>query len=429
MLKKLLALILVLIFIPMSAMAGWVTLSMQKDKLQDTSTEAAARFEALQQLMESLQLEMQITDLEIQLATMKEDAAALAAAESEKAALLQEIAELSALIMMSMESMQTTLQQQAATLRAEIDALEIALAENEAQQQELQARYEEYLLSSALRASAKGFISEVTVYVMLDDNNAISALYVDASKETPFMGSRCGEDEAFLSQFIGKTGPLTLGVDVDALSSATFTSNAVVTAINSLFATSAAPAEVMTGTARGFQSEVTVTMTVEEGVIVDFAVDASGETLGFGTRCGEDAAFLTQFIGKKATPDLGEGIDALSGATITSNAVIEAANAAIGVSQAVVDIPSEYTASAKGLLSDVQVTVTVDESGYITDIAVDASGETQAIAHPCTEIDFLSQFIGRSGPFTDVDVVTGATFTSNAVINAVNSLYEEGVIK
>jgi Na+-translocating ferredoxin:NAD+ oxidoreductase RnfG subunit len=57
-------------------------------------------------------------------------------------------------------------------------------------------------------------------------------------------------------------------------------------------------------------------------------------------------------------------------------------------------------------------------------MTVDASGETQAIAKPCTEEAFLSQFIGKKGPFT-ADVVTGATFTSNAVINAVNSLFGE----
>ena len=36
---------------------------------------------------------------------------------------------------------------------------------------------------------------------------------------------------------------------------------------------------------------------------------------------------------------------------------------------------------------------------------------------------FLSQFIGKKGPFEGADVVSGATFTSNAVINAVNSLF------
>ena len=61
--------------------------------------------------------------------------------------------------------------------------------------------------------------------------------------------------------------------------------------------------------------------------------------------------------------------------------------------------------------------------GTIATMAVDASGETAAIAGPCTEEAFLSQFVGKAGPFEGIEVVAGATFTSNAVIEAVNSLF------
>ena len=272
-----------------------------------------------------------------------------------------------------------------------------------------------------LTASAKGLLSDVKVTVTLNEDGTIATMTVDASGETAAIATPCTE-EAFLSQFIGKAGPFE-GVEVVA--GATFTSNAVITAVNSLFpAEEAAPAgEEKTGKAQGFQSEVTVTLTVADGVITGIKVDSTGETTGFGTRCGEDEAFLNQFIGKKATPDLGEGIEALSGATVTSGAVVEAANAAIGVAVEEVELPAELTASAKGLLSDVKVTVTLNEDGTIATMVVDASGETAAIATPCTEEAFLSQFIGKAGPFEGAEVVTGATFTSNAVIEAVNSLF------
>lgn len=83
------------------------------------------------------------------------------------------------------------------------------------------------------------------------------------------------------------------------------------------------------------------------------------------------------------------------------------------------------TASAKGLLSYVSVTVDIKDDGTITNISVDCSGETSFIVEGCTEYEFLSQFIGRSGPFTDIDTVAGATHASNAIIEAVNSLYSE----
>ena len=82
------------------------------------------------------------------------------------------------------------------------------------------------------------------------------------------------------------------------------------------------------------------------------------------------------------------------------------------------------TGTAKGLFSDVVVTVVLDAEGAIAEITVDCSGET-VIAKPCAGKDFLSQFIGRKGPFAEVDAVSGATHTSNAVLEAINSIFGE----
>ena len=48
------------------------------------------------------------------------------------------------------------------------------------------------------------------------DNGTITALTVDASGETAGFGQKCGEED-FTAQFIGKTLPVTLGEDVDAV--------------------------------------------------------------------------------------------------------------------------------------------------------------------------------------------------------------------
>lgn len=289
-----------------------------------------AAYDALLKEKDALLLEMQIVELELQLSAVREDEAALTEAEAKKAALQNEINLLTGQAVQAIGSAITALEAEAGSIRAQIDNLGASLEENAALQADLAARYKECMEIGAPHASAKGFLSDVTVYLLLDDAGAITALHVDASRETPFIGSRCGEDQPFLSQFIGKTGPFTLWTDVDALAGATYTSKAVVNAINSFF-----PAE-------------------EEPV------------------------------------------------------------------------PTEYTASARGLLSDVTVTIALNADGTVASISVDCSGETEAIARPCTEDAFLSQFIGRRGPFDDVDVVAGATYTSRAVIEAVNGLFEEG---
>ena len=285
--------------------------------------------------------------------------------------------------------------------------------------------------------TAPGFQSDVNVSITLAEDGTIAALSIGSADETPGFGTRCGEDEAFINQFVGKKGPFAIGENVDALTGATMTSTAVVEAINVAMnadVQEAAPAgETFTGTAGGFQSDVTVTLTVADGVIIAITVDSSSETPGFGTRCGEDEAFLNQFVGKKATPDLGEGIDALTGATVTSEAVVKAANAAIGVEEAVeTTAPAapaeEQTAVAPGFLdSEVGVTATLNADGTIATLTFDLSKQVPPVCDLCDTEAFKAQFIGKKGPFVKgegVDIVTGATFTSEGIIEALNKLFQ-----
>ena len=58
-------------------------------------------------------------------------------------------------------------------------------------------------------------------------------------------------------------------------------------------------------------------------------LDTTGETPNFGTKVGESAEFAAQFIGKTGPFTLGAGVDGISGATITSEAAVEAINNAI----------------------------------------------------------------------------------------------------
>ena len=79
-------------------------------------------------------------------------------------------------------------------------------------------------------------------------------------------------------------------------------------------------------------------------------------------------------------------------------------------------IPGTYTAKAQGLESEVTVTMTFDETS-ILDVVIDSTGETPELggrAGPLLEKAILD---AQSG---EVDAVSGATITSNAVRTAVN---------
>ncbi len=78
--------------------------------------------------------------------------------------------------------------------------------------------------------------------------------------------------------------------------------------------------------------------------------------------------------------------------------------------------PGSYTGTGEGMGGDVKVTVTFD-AGKITDIVVGEHAETAGVSDPA--IAKLPQAI-LDAQSTQVDVVAGATLTSNAIIAAVN---------
>ena len=80
-------------------------------------------------------------------------------------------------------------------------------------------------------------------------------------------------------------------------------------------------------------------------------------------------------------------------------------------------IPGTYSATAPGIGGDVTVTITVDETS-ILDVVVDAAGETEAIGQVAAE-DLAEQILARQS--YQIDSVSGASITSNAVRQAVES--------
>ena len=201
--------------------------------------------------------------------------------------------------------------------------------------------------ASSAQASEQGFGGEVIARVALEDGK-IKTLTIDTPNETEGLGKRASE-EAFTEQFIGKSAPFTFGEDgIEALSGATLTSNAALKAINKA-AGAEAPAEpekaeesakeaeapaadenALTVSEQGFGGDVTVHVTLDGDKIQTLTIDTPNETAGLGQRASEEA-FTSQFIGKSGPFTYGEnGIEALTGATITSEAALKAINKAAG---------------------------------------------------------------------------------------------------
>ncbi len=86
-----------------------------------------------------------------------------------------------------------------------------------------------------VEAVAPGFGGDLTLMVGYGADRTIQGVSIVSMSETPGLGARV-DDAAYLSQYAGKAGELTLtkdgGNDIDAISGATISSRAVLAAVN-----------------------------------------------------------------------------------------------------------------------------------------------------------------------------------------------------
>ena len=78
---------------------------------------------------------------------------------------------------------------------------------------------------------------------------------------------------------------------------------------------------------------------------------------------------------------------------------------------------------------EVGVTVQLDADGNIAHIKADVSKQSPMHGALCKKPDYLNQYTGKRIPLeeAEIDAVSGATLTANAVFNAVNTSHPKGV--
>ena len=372
------------------------------------------------------------------------------------------------------------------TLQPEADAFEELELEEESPLSSLYAAKKgEETVGHVATILTKGFGGEVEVTAGFDKDAVLTGISVGGANfsETPGLGAK-SKDAAFTDQFKGKLAPLKLikadGVKadntVDAITSATITSTAVTNAVN----TAAEEVKQALGiggetgativgyrsatySGQGYGGPVATKVTLDdEGRISEIVIgDAEfAETPGLGARA-LNADEVAPFIG--LTPPLAVAdVDALTGATVTKTAIVEAINKDAEKVSAVTDWDSvlaslpaveeteaeeapdaepeekpapepvevpegALSASAKGFAGDVKVYVTFTEDGKVDFLAVDPEGflETEGFGARALNAEELAGFTGAQAPLAiaDVDALTGATFTKTAIVNAVNEAY------
>ena len=170
--------------------------------------------------------------------------------------------------------------------------------------------------------------------------------------------------------------------------------------------------QTLTGTAEGFGGEVIVTVIVNGDDIISVEVTADGETQGIGTMAIDELPALI------AEADSAE-VEGVSGATYTSDGIKAAVRNALSSKQGSEEEVT-LTGTAEGFGGDVTVNVVVKGDDIIS---VEAIGEDETEGIGSVALVELPALIAEADS-TDIDGVSGATYTSDGIKAAVRNALE-----
>ena len=313
------------------------------------------------------------------------------------------------------------------------------------------------------KGSANGYGGKVTVNVTVSKKTMTAIDIVSAPGETDSFFNRAKGviDEMLTAQ----------STDVDVVSGATYSSNGIIGAVkNALFGTesnnaTAAAANAgnaggsapsvskvsesgtwkdgtYTGSGKGFGGTISVKVTVEDGKISAIDVtSASGETASYFSKA---KGIIPKMISGQTT-----NVDAASGATYSSNGIITAVRNALSKAETGksstkkkknsgsdsnnnIAAPAEgyedgtYTGSAAcsgEQFKEYSVTANVTiKNGKISAVEISSTAKGTNLKQFMSrdEVKNLPSFIVSKNGTSGVDAVSGATYSSHAIFNAVN---------
>lgn len=200
---------------------------------------------------------------------------------------------------------------------------------------------------------------------------------------------------------------------------------------------------VYTATAKGLGGDVTVTLTIENGMLADVTAEGPQETQGIGTRALD--ALPSDMLACNSVD-----VSAVSGATVTSDAILKASADALAQSGVTLTpteakpvaqsmTPGTYYGEEFGkwkkgtiegerfgspaIIAPTRVAVEVSQDAILS-VTVESCDDTPGFIEPCIE-RIPAQIVANQS--VNVDCVTGATLTSQAIISGVEqALVEAG---
>ena len=308
------------------------------------------------------------------------------------------------------------------------------------------------------KGTGTGYAGEITVAVQIQDKEIVSIDILSSSDDAAFFNRA----KAVIDRIIEKQS-----LDVDVVSGATYSSNGIISAVknaltgekdsgetgqsqsgNQAAEGSSKTVETITdaaaykdgtyyGTGTGFGGTLKVKVTISGGKIN--AIDIV-ETKDGSEYIKKASALLDKIIAGQTT-----NVDTVSGATYSSSGLIQAVRAAL--KQAAIDptdtssksdtdsttdtdnkeitgtIPYNegiYYGSAEGYSGDVKVAVVIQEHTIKAILVTEKNDDADFFNRAMTVVKNIMK-----QQSTDVDIVSGATYSSNGLIGAVKNALKE----
>ena len=281
--------------------------------------------------------------------------------------------------------------------------------------------------ADALVGTADGHNGPLTVAVTMDGDTITDVVVTDHTETEGLADPAISDVPAAIVE--------TNSADVDTVSGATITSNAIMEAVKNAMSSNGGAAgnvevdedsadvgaDALVGTADGHNGPLTVAVTMDGDTITDVVVTEHSETEGLADPALEEVP--AAIVEANST-----NVDVVSSATITSEAIIEAVNIALGAdsteepsTETVEYTDGTYTGTTDGFGGTLSVEVTVTD-GAIANVVVTEHSESDGIADPAFE-EVPAAIIEYNS--TNVDVASGATVSSNAIMRAVKDALED----
>lgn len=306
-----------------------------------------------------------------------------------------------------------------------INAVKDALSSSDGEEQTVVAKGDFALNDGYYEGTGNGFAGPVKLFIEIKDKSIIGIYIVKTSDDAGFFNRA---KEGVTASILEKQS-----TDVDTVSGATYSSRGIIDAVKNALTGETEDAFTIgkgdfdiadgtyTGGAQGYSGTVTVSVKVENRTITAIDIISQSDTESYFERA--KSVIRTILVNQTVN------VDAVSGATFSSNGIIGAVKNALGLDQEETKKQKKgkfnypdgvYTGVGEGYGGDIAATMVLQDKTIKAILLTDHKNEDDRYFKRAKKV--VDTIIDKQS--LSVDTVSGATYSSKGIIEAVSNAME-----